>query len=431
MDILAFESFLKAHYPVTEVLLLSEALQKGKPTHALYLNTKKMGEDTLLSLYPNLRKHSFIPNAFYYDPEEYDLGKSMWHNLGCFYLLDAASMVVPYFLAPKKDERILDLCAAPGGKTCLCSMMMEGSGVILSNDISHPRSLETSKNVERLGLGNVAVTCGDVTSSVEAFHDYFDAILLDVPCSGTAMFRKEPKMREDWSPSKMHAITSVQADLLEKVASMVGPGGRIAYSTCSFCYEEDEAIVLSFLSKHPEFSAVPLPIRSEFYSHPDLPEAIHLFPHRYEGEGQFLCLLKKDGERKPSGFPVSSRMPRMYREVLTPYAIEGFTFISHGDALYALNAPVRTAGLEVLRPGVKLGAPDFPFKPDHALSSFAKGTVSLSKEDAARYLSGETFPLNEKDGWAVVSHLGVPLGFVKVVRGTAKNHYPKGLRRRY
>ena len=421
---------LRPYYEEEEILLLEEALKKPS-THALYLNHHLISDEDFQALYPGLRAHPFIPHAYYFEQED-ALGKSLLHNIGGFYILDAASMVSPYFLSPKKGERILDIAAAPGGKTSILSLMLE-DGVLLSNDLSYKRALELSGNVERLGLSNVVVTSGDFEAAHPQYEEYFDAIMLDAPCSGSAMFRKDARLEQDWSKEKVLKNHEVQLRLLHLASTMLRPGGRILYSTCSFSYEEDEGSVLGFLKEHEDFEAVPLMDHPCFYHHKDLPEGIHLFPSHYEGEGQFLCLLRKKGEKEGTIFEKGRAFAGKLDPILKDFDLEGKDIRLHNDALYALPHPMRVSGLSLLRYGVKLGETSPRFLPDIALArALGKGhDIPLIKEKALAYLAGETFPLDGGDGFRVVSYLGIPLGFVKLTKGVAKNHYPKGLRRRY
>ncbi|MDY6391682.1 MAG: hypothetical protein SPL80_02450 [Bacilli bacterium] len=425
---------LSLHYPSSLVSSLKESME-GKSVHALYRNPLKISESDLLSLTSSLKSHPFVPNAYYFDPEVEELGKSMLFNLGAFYILDAASLLVPYFLNPKPGERILDMAAAPGGKTCLSAMMMEGEGVILSNDLSFSRSKETSSNVERLGLSNVAVTSGDFAAAYRNYESYFDAVLLDAPCSGSAMIRKDPRLLSDWSEEKVARCASIQKELLDLASKMVVNGGRIMYSTCSFSYEEDEAVVLDFLKTHPQFHAFSVEEHEGFYHHEDLKEGVHLFPHLYAGEGQFFCLLQKEGEKE--SHPIERSKPLKMPSSILPYikesGLESCDLKLHSGAYYGLTEALRIEGLSLLRYGVRIGEEKNPFSPDHALAVFNHRipSISLEKEKALAYLRGETFPQQVSDGYHVVSYLKMNLGWVKVTHGIAKNHYPKGLRRRY
>ena len=424
-----FLTSFRSYFP-TEAASLETAWALP-PNHGLYFLAGEEAEKRFVSAHPELIPHAEVPHAYVY-PDGLPLGKTLEHNLGAYYVMDPASMLPPYFLAPQKGERVLDFCAAPGGKTALLSSFLGEEGVLLSNDLSYPRSLETSRNVERLGLRNVAVTAGDFSQSYVHYRAYFDAIMLDAPCSGSAMFRKEPRMREDWSYNKVLSLASTQRELLELAAKMLAYGGRILYSTCSFSYEEDEGVVLSFLKEHPEFEAVSLPRFPSFYSHEDLPEGVHLFPHRHQGEGQFFCLLRHKGEKSSRAFPCRSKGNKEVESALREFGLEGYDVKLVNGVYHALSKPLRIEGLSLLRYGVALGdfSPSHPY--EHALAIASRcPCLHLDAAKAHKYLHGDTFPLNEKDGYAVVSYSGLRLGFVKVVHGVAKNHYPKGLRRDY
>ncbi|MDY5440937.1 MAG: SAM-dependent methyltransferase [Candidatus Enteromonas sp.] len=429
-----FEVSLRPYLSEGEIALLLHALE-GTPSHCLVLQTKKMSDETLLSLYPRLSPHPFVPHAYYYKKEEYDFGKSLLYDAGVISIQDASSMMVPFLLDPKPGERILDLCAAPGGKSILASLLMNDEGVILANDISFPRAKAMSSNVERMGRGNIIVNSSDFSFSATEYAGYFDKIILDAPCSGSAMFRKNPQAKEEWSPSKLRRCVKAQRELLEIASTMLAPGGVLAYSTCSFSYEENEENILWFLERHPEFSMKLAPIDSPLFFHSKtLKETIHFFPHRFDGEGQFLALLQKDGilfhqpERK-SPCPLEGKFSGFLKE----YGLENRHNFALRDKFYSLTEPFRFSHLNTLRAGVKLFELRDIFLPDHALARYLTSEYSLplSSDQARQYLRGETFPLEKNDGFYIVSYCDLNLGWIKVTKGVAKNHYPKGLRRDY
>ncbi|MDY6094011.1 MAG: SAM-dependent methyltransferase [Candidatus Enteromonas sp.] len=431
---MGFEESLSPYCSEGEIALLLHALE-GNPSHCLVLQTKKMSDETLLSMYPNLAPHPFVPHAYYYKKEEYDFGKSLLYEAGVISIQDASSMMVPFLLDPKPGERVLDLCAAPGGKSLLMSMLMNDEGVILANDISFPRAKALSSNIERMGRGNIIVNSSDFSFSCQEYAEYYDKILLDAPCSGSAMFRKNDFAKEDWSPSKLRRCVKAQRDLLEEAAVMLRPGGILAYSTCSFSYEENEGNILEFLQRHPEFSLMQAPLDSPmFYHSKQCKEAIHFFPHRFEGEGQFLALLKKEGEairipEKRAPQPLNSKFGSLFDF----YGLkERYNFVLR-DKYYSLTEPFRFSHLNTLRAGVKLFELRDIFIPDHALAKFlgSEYSIPLTSEQARIYLRGETFPMQLKDGYFIVSYQNLNLGWIKITKGIAKNHYPKGLRRDY
>lgn len=405
-----------------------------KPTHCLLLDVNKLDEERFISLYPKVIPHPVVPHAFYYEKEDYDFGKSLLYEAGAISIEDASAMLPFHFLAPKPGERVLDMCAAPGGKSVGLSLLMDGQGVILSNDVSYQRARSLSQNIERMGLGNLVVSASDFSLPQTQLAESFDAILLDAPCSGSAMFRKNPLAEADWSYEKVLSLAKKQAILLENAYFLLSPGGRLLYSTCSFSYEEDEGVIIPFLRDHPDMHIVPLKDDPSFYHHPDLPDAIHLFPHRFKGEGQFLALLKKDGEPKRS----TQRRPNPIKDRDLLALIEEYPELEGRDNRLALNCyqslsmPFDAKGLPLLRYGIRLFEPSSHLVPEHHLSHFLPSSYSipLNKEQAEAYLRGESFPLEGGKGFRILSYDGLNLGYGKISQGVVKNHCPKGLRKK-
>ena len=427
-----FLSSLKPYLPDAEIDALSVALDKHR-VHGFYLNTNKISDKKVENLFPSIRKHPIVPHAYLYDEEKLPLGKSLFFDCGGCYIIDPSSCLPPFLLSPKKGERILDMCAAPGGKTSVLSFLLGKDGVILANDASFPRAKELSSNVERLGLGNVMVTCSPSLLEDGGYEGLFDAILLDAPCSGSAMFRKNELAKSDWSMDKVLRCASIQAGLLEDASKLLTKGGRIVYSTCSFSYEEDEAVILEFLKAHPSFKAVRPFDHPSFYHHPDLPQSIRLFPSHFEGEGQFMCLLEDTSPKEEVVYHPKATSLGRYSSIEEAYGLEGRYNFLFGDVPYSLSLPLPLSADKILRPGVKLLDPTYPYVPDFALARFLDETkgIPLTLEQGKAYLSGQSFPLKEKEGICLLTYDGLSLGFAKIVQGTAKNHYPKGLRRRY
>ena len=235
-----FKEHLYQHYPHIIVYELLLSLEK-ESVHAALLNPKKMSDETFLSLFPHVKKHPFIPHAFYYDKNEYSLGKNIFHDAGAYYLQDPSAMLVAAFLPISKGDYILDMCAAPGGKTIQTAFHEEVT--VVANDISYPRALTLSSNIERMGLGNVMVTAMNLHQFPLSYRHFFDSIILDAPCSGSGMFRKQGEMRLDWTYNKVLECAKTQKELLSLADSFLKPGGHLLYSTCSFSYEEDEKAI--------------------------------------------------------------------------------------------------------------------------------------------------------------------------------------------
>src|SRR5574344_87826 len=254
---------------------LIEAMQKER-TNCFVLNTKKMSCEKFENVVPNVRKNTMIQNVYFYNKNDYDFGKSFYFDNGLFYIMDAASMMVSFLLPVFDGENVLDMCAAPGGKTIFLALKNRGINII-SNDLSYERSLILSSNIEKMGLDNVIV-CSNTINTLEIYYKTtFDKIILDAPCSGSAMFRKNSEMESDWNYNKVLKCSYEQSSLLDQAANMLKPGGIISYSTCSFSYEEDEKIIIDFLNKHKEFKTIKLPDNKSFYRGKNLPDSIHIF----------------------------------------------------------------------------------------------------------------------------------------------------------
>lgn len=423
-----FEKSLLLHLPEEEVRALSAAISEGKVTHALLLNTKKMSDEEFLRRYPLVRKHPFVEHAYLYEKETYEFGKCLLYEDGVFSIEDPSAMMVNYFLKPQAGDILLDMCAAPGGKSIGASLMMNDEGVVLANDISYPRAKAMSQNIERMGRGNMIACSNDFVFSYIHFRNTFDKIIVDAPCSGSAMMRKSEASLADWRYEKVKTCVKRQLDLLELAYEMLKEGGTLAYSTCSFSYEEDEGVILAFKAKHPEIEVVTLPEDPSFYRHPDLPEAVRFHPNHFEGEGQFVCLFKKPGTLVPSEKKIIKN--DRYRQFLEDYKLEGRSNEMMRSKFYSLSQHFDSSHLNILRYGVKLFELRQIYIPDHHLSHFLGPEFSwpITFEEARAYVHGDTFPTDKRDGFYIVSYDKQNLGYVKVVNGVAKNHYPKGLR---
>lgn len=424
-----FRTSLLSHLPENETDALLDAIEHGKTTHAVLVNPKKMSDEEFVKRYPHVRPHPFVPHAFLYDKDEYELGKDLLYDDGVFSIEDASAMMVAYFLHPEKDDIVLDMCAAPGGKTIGASFLMEDEGVIVANDISYPRAKAMSQNVERMGRGDIIVASNDFVFSHIHFHDTFDKILLDAPCSGSAMMRKNAEAKADWRAEKVKSCSKRQLDLLELAYDMLKEGGTLAYSTCSFSYEEDEGVLLAFKAKHPEIEFIALPDDPSFVRGIDLPEAVRLHPNHFEGEGQFIGLFRKPGKLIKTKKEIVKN--ERYAQFLKQYGLENRSNEMMRSKFYSMSQHFDTSHLNILRYGVKLFEMRNIYIPDHHLTHYLDPSYSIpiTYEETKAYIKGETFPLEKPDGFYIVSYDNQNLGYVKVSQNIAKNHYPKGLRR--
>ena len=391
-----------------------------KEHKGVYLNTKKMRDETFISLFPDVKKHPSVEHAYLYDQDEYDLGKKVYHEQGAYYVQDPSAAIVSSLLPLNGNERVLDLCAAPGGKTTQASLRLNKNGMIVANDLSKQRAITLLQNVERMGLDNVVVTSLDFSKISNKYQNYFDAIILDAPCSGSGMFRKNDLMKQDWTYEKVLKYSSIQKELILMAFSMLKEGGTLVYSTCSYSYEEDEEVVEFLLEKTPaklqQIPEITGNLRSKKY-----PETIHLLPSLFLGEGHYIALIKKDG--KLSENRVEEK--QIIRQVK-----------SKGNAkeseVYLLknNLDENLINLS-LRPGLflktiinKKEIPSHHYS--HAIDS--RSSISLNKEEVISYLAGNQIRKNSPDGYYSVSYMGMNLGLVHSVNGVLKNLYPKGLR---
>ena len=374
------------------------------------------------------------PMGHYYDPEARP-GLHPYHEAGVYYLQEASAMAPVALLDPQPGERICDLCAAPGGKTTQIAGRMGGKGFLLCNEINPKRVKILSRNVERLGVSNALVTNAHPQELAKRYPGFFHRVLIDAPCSGEGMFRKEEAAVTDWSQETVEMCARRQAEILHSGAALVRPGGRLVYSTCTFAPEENEMAVAEFLRLHPEFT--PEQVDAPWFT-PTENGGFRLWPHKLRGEGHFAAVLRRTGDEPASeNTPAGEKLPKQWEAFASQMQIrlpagKAMTF---GQSLYW--APVDTPdlrGVKVERPGLELGVlKKDRFEPAHALAmwlSDAAVTHRLSADSAQirSYLHGETIP-SEAKGWCLVTVDGYSIGWGKGDGNVLKNHYPKGLRR--
>ena len=394
-----------------------------------------------------LSKVEWAKDGYYYDPDSRP-GKHVLHEAGAYYIQEPSAMTPAEYLDAQPGEYILDLCAAPGGKSTQIAAAMNGQGILVSNEIVPSRAKILSENIERMGIANDIVTNMDPDSLAEFFPEFFDRIMVDAPCSGEGMFRKNEDATSEWSRENVHMCAKRQDDIMDAAAQMLAPGGRIVYSTCTFSPEENEGTIERFLSRHGDYHTVSV---DKFPGMSDglgiMSDAIRLWPHKIGGEGHFVCVLERDGQlpahkdRLSKGRLAKGLKEKSIREYYE-FAADNIkdmpegVIIRFGEQLYLLP-PMSPSidGLKVVRPGLHLGTMlKGRFEPAHALthalpiSSFTNVT-HISMEDAAKYISGQTFNAEGPKGWHVVAADGYGLSWGKIAGGIMKNHYPKGLRK--
>ena len=400
------------------------------------------------------KKVSWANEAYYFD-ENVRPGKHPYHEMGLYYIQEPSAMSAAALLAPKPGMRVLDLCAAPGGKSTQLATYLGDSGLLVSNEINTQRSRILSQNIERMGIKNAIVTNEDSFVLASHFPGFFNAIQVDAPCSGEGMFRKLPEAIEQWSMENVAICAARQKEILDNAAVMLKPGGVIVYSTCTFSKEENEDVIEYFLERYPDFT---------------LEEMERFWPHKVDGEGHFVAKLVRRGsvdtdlkadrktkKNKNSKNRKNETKPALTKEnmkLLSEFLdetisedmaawIKNSRLVMFGEQLYRLpDMEVDIKGLKVQRAGLHIG--EFKkqrFEPSHSLAlalklNDAKNVVKLTCDNPQTigFFNGQSVMLSDeqaaecKKGWALVCVDGYPAGWGKVNGAQVKNHYPKGLR---
>ncbi|MDE6312782.1 MAG: RsmF rRNA methyltransferase first C-terminal domain-containing protein [Lachnospiraceae bacterium] len=398
----------------------------------LRINTLKGDKKEILKkLSFALQPIPWCDTGFYYQEEERP-GKHVYHEAGIYYIQEPSAMITAELAQVVPGDVVLDLCAAPGGKTTQLACRLEGEGLLIANEINGKRAAILSQNVERMGISNGIVTNESPQRLRDALSLFFDKIVVDAPCSGEGMFKKEPVAVSEWSLENVKNCAQRQAEILECAAAMLKPGGRLVYSTCTFAEEENEENIAEFVKRHPEFRV----------------ESVHrIWPHKERGEGHFAAVLMKEGDSGRSAFPSGknagkSKLDKQFQKQYEVFMAENMKFsckgqpMLFGEQLYLLpELSPELKGLKVIRPGLHVGTvKKNRIEPAHALSHALKidqwkQSYPVTEEEAMCFLRGETIPAKGLEkGWCLVCFQEFPLGFGKYSNGILKNHYPKGLR---
>lgn len=434
-----------------------------RPRHyGLRVNTAKISAEEFGKLAPfHLTPVPWVENGFYYEEEDAPT-RHPYYFAGLYYIQEPSAMTTASRLPVTPGERVLDLCAAPGGKATELGARLFGEGVLVANDISAGRVKALLKNIELMGIPNSFLLNEVPARIAEQFPQYFDKILVDAPCSGEGMFRKNPEAARVWTARKPLECAKMQREIVKQAISMLKKGGMMIYSTCTFSPEENEQIIAWILQEFPQMHLIGMRGYEGFAKgrpeladgNPELTKCVRIWPHRMDGEGHFVALMQ-NGETADSPAGRQSRngggsscYTKQERAVLEDFFADikgsfdwGRIQVRKGHAYYVPEGLAGQKGLVFVRNGLYLGElRKGRFEPSQAFAmalqkqEFAS-SVDFQAEDerVMRYLKGETVDVDDKKtarskGWQLVCVDGYPLGWGKLVNGTLKNKYLSGWR---
>ncbi len=397
---------------------------------AVRVNTLKLSREEFCALVSFALEGNVEWDGNAYYTKEEKAGGYLAHFAGLYYCQEPSATCSAPLLNVQKGERVLDLCAAPGGKTGQLAQALQGEGLLVANEYVFDRARILAQNLERLGVKNAVITSGDSAVIAQKFPAFFDKVLVDAPCSGEGMFKKEPAALTEWSEDNVTRCALRQREILHNASLAVKGGGLLAYSTCTFAPQENEEQIAWFLEEHPNFI---------------LKETHALLPHEVKGEGHFAALLQRvdceEGLIKYQTPTANKEAQKAFADFCKDFFTGKYEAVCTSPAgapeqLFALPHPLPALnGLPCLRAGLFLGWYEKGvFKPSHALAMSVKREevkrfISLTDAQAEKYLHGETVQTDCANGWCVVGWKDYPIGIGKVVNGVVKNHYPKGLRK--
>ena len=419
------------------------------PVKAFRVNTQKISvaDFEKINIFGS-EKIPYVNNGYYLEYEK--VGNHPFHHAGLIYVQEPAAMAPAECIDMAPDSYILDMCASPGGKSTQLKNKLDERGVLVSNEIVPSRCKILTGNIERVGLKNCVTTCMDTSYLAETFERVFDIVMVDAPCSGEGMFRKEQIAVDEWSQENVEKCAHRQAEILENAVRCLKPGGYIIYATCTFSLEENEMTVDSFLKKHTDFEIVPVTDRVKNATSDginfdgceckNINFARRFYPHKNRGEGQFMAVLHNKQEKEPL-----KRSPQKQSVKINPVLLDFLddTLVTYnkdevkvyGDTAVFFGGDIEISRKTAFMCGVTIGEIKKNYVLPHhqffmAMGGDFKRKIELSpdSDEIKKYLHGEEFKTDAPNGWTAVTVCGATLGGVKVVNGTAKNHYPKGIR---
>ena len=426
--------------------------------YGLRRNPLKQTAEQFERLMPwQLEPVGWADEGYYYSDADRP-GKHVYHEMGLYYIQEPSAMCVAQIADPQPGEVVLDLCAAPGGKSTQLAGRMAGEGLLVCNEIVPNRAKILAQNIERMGVKNAVVLNHSPQELEVRFPAFFDRIVVDAPCSGEGMFHKEEAALTEWSPENVQMCAQRQRDILACAVNMLCPGGVLVYSTCTFAPAEDEDMIRWLLDKYPDLTLQPIDTAALGISDGEISGTGRIYPHRQRGEGHFVARLMKGGIRLPRQSAVrmsddssgkrDKKGKKKMKDAAPTDAWAGYEAFAKqylrcelngcrqmfGDQLYLVPQEMPDLrGMKVLRPGLHLGTDKKNrFEPSHALAlALRADQVSqvCETDEPEQYLRGMTLSCDPAlDGWVLVTYQGMPLGWGKASRGVVKNHYPKGLR---
>ena len=444
---------------------------------SLRLNPRKTDREEFTEKSPfHLTPVAWEKNGFYYSEEDTP-GKHPYHEAGVYYIQEASAMAPVGYLDVQPGDYVLDLCAAPGGKSTQIGAAMQGKGILVCNEIHPARAKILSENVERMGLTNAVVTNESPERLSAYFPEYFDKILVDAPCSGEGMFRKDEAVIGTWTPERPDFFAELQREITSNAVKMLRPGGLMMYSTCTFAPQEDEGTVSFLLENFPEMELIEMEGYEGFSKgnpvwgngDPEIEKTVRIWPHKMNGEGHYLALFRKKGEAIPyetEEKPIEKKNKKQKnrkkdrgteapgpskaeKQILSdflsrmtaPIPVEELE-VRAGKVYHSPSLPDGVRNLHFLRNGLYLGElkkdrfePSQPFAVTLSADKF-KDYMNLKADDerTEKYLHGETISVEPGEtaspsGWKLVCVDGFGLGWGKLVNGTLKNKYPVGWRK--
>lgn len=431
-----------------EYALYEKALWES-PVRAFRVNTDRISVEEFEKI--NVFSSGKIPyaeNGYYLDYDK--IGNHSYHHAGMIYVQEPGAMAPAECVDIDPDWKILDMCAAPGGKSTQLKNKLGEKGILVSNEIIPSRCKILTGNIERLGLLNTVTTCMDTKKLAKTFPECFDLIMVDAPCSGEGMFRKDEIAIDEWSVENVRMCAERQGEILENAVKLLKKGGYIVYATCTFSLEENEMTIDSFLKSHPEFEIIPVKekvrkntsdgIFFEGCECRNIHFARRFYPHKSKGEGQFMAVLHNKLEKDFVSVPQKKKTEKTDKvvtdfldSVLTAYDKENVTMYNGNPVYFTPDFEVKKG--TAFSCGVTIGEIRKNYIQPHHQFFMAMGknfkrkiNLEVNSEDLKRYLHGEELSVECENGWTVITVEGCPVGGVKVVSGRAKNHYPKGLR---